>query len=541
MPPSPSPSPPRPARRTPENARKKAYKEQTDVTNGRRRREAQLLQLRKSRREDTLSKRRRDDASSPSTEPESDIGPARPESDRPSSSDTPPLACATDADSNKLLGIINGLKSENISLQLEATIKIRKILSVDGNSLAEEVITADVVARLVELLSSKKNLRGPQLQVEAAWALTNITAGTSEHTEVVTNAGAVPKLVKLLESPRSNVREQAMWALGNIAAESQRCRELVIDHGGLGQLLSQFNEHAKVSNLRMATWTLSNLCFGKLPSKSQTKAVLQILQQLLNSIDEKILSDTCWAVSYLCNHGTDEIQMVIESQICCRLVKLLMHSSPKVVTPVILALANVSAADDCQVQFLIDSGILQCLLKLLTRNHQKCIRNQACMTVSNICAGTAAQIQAIIDAKMVPLLIQLSQHGESDIKKEAIWAIANATSGGSPDQIRSLVGDGCIIALCNALVLSDADLLYACLNGLESILKVGEMEKMKDEAGTNPYAVIMEECWGLDKLENLQGFNNDAIFEKTIKLLESYWVEEGSEYEAPKDPSPDDT
>lgn len=60
-----------------------------------------------------------------------------------------------------------------------------------------------------------------------------------------------------------------MWALGNIAADSQRCRELVIDHGGVIQLLSQFNEHAKVSNIRMATWTLSNLCFGKLPSKSQ--------------------------------------------------------------------------------------------------------------------------------------------------------------------------------------------------------------------------------------------------------------------------------
>lgn len=43
--------------------------------------------------------------------------------------------------------------------------------------------------------------------------------------------------------------------------------------------------------------------------------------------------------------------------------------------------------------------------------------------------------QAIIDAKMVPLLIQLSQHGETDIKKESTWTIANATSGGSPKQI----------------------------------------------------------------------------------------------------------
>jgi importin subunit alpha-6/7 len=73
------------------------------------------------------------------------------------------------------------------------------------------------------------------------------------------------------------------------------------------------------------------------------------------------------------------------------------------------------------------------------------------------------------------------------------------------------------------------------LNGLESILKVGEMKKTKDEA--NAYAVLIEECGGLDELENLQEFNNDAIYDKAMNLLESYWVEESSESEAPKEPS----
>lgn len=84
------------------------------------------------------------------------------------------------------------------------------------------------------------------------------------------------------------------------------------------------------------------------------------------------------------------------------------------------------------------------------------------------------------------------------------------------------MGDGCIPTLCNGLSFCDPDLLYACLNGLESILKVGEMEKAKDEVGMNAYGVLIEECEGLDKLENLQDFDNDAIYEKTIKLLESY-------------------
>lgn len=468
-----------------------------------------MVEIRKSRREESLLKKRREGMQ------------AQP---IPASIH----ASAVEKKLESLPAMVAGVYSDDGNLQLEATTQFRKLLSIERNPPIEEVIRAGVVPRFVEFLT-REDL--PQLQFEAAWALTNIASGTSENTKVVIDHGAVPIFVQLLGSPSDDVREQAVWALGNVAGDSPRCRDLVLSNGALIPLLAQLNEHAKLSMLRNATWTLSNFCRGKpQPSFDQTRPALPALERLINSNDEEVLTDACWALSYLSDGTNDKIQAVIESGVCPRLVELLLHPSPSVLIPALRTVGNIVTGDDVQTQCVINHQALPCLLSLLTQNHKKSIKKEACWTISNITAGNKDQIQAVIAAGIIGPLVHLLQTAEFDIKKEASWAISNATSGGTHDQIKFLVSQGCIKPLCDLLVCPDPRIVTVCLEGLENILKVGESEKnLGTTGGVNLCAQMIDEAEGLEKIENLQSHDNTEIYEKAVKILETYWLEEEDE------------
>ena len=113
--------------------------------------------------------------------------------------------------------------------------------------------------------------------------------------------------------------------------------------------------------------------------------------------------------------------------------------------------------------------------------------------------------------------------GENETRIEAAWAVANLTSGGTPEQTRYLIIKfNTIQTLCGSLILVDNEeneIFEPALKSIESILKLGEQNE-----DSNPYAFAIKECSGLDKIECLKSHQNGIISQKATLIVETYFA-----------------
>jgi importin subunit alpha-6/7 len=362
------------------------------------------------------------------------------------------------------------------------------------------------------------------VQYEALWALTNIASGTHDHAQLLVHLDVLPHFKSLLASPVHRVREQACWALGNIAGDCSDMRDRVLSLGVMRDTLNLLvDQSSRLSLIRIATWTMSNLCRGKPPpSFSLVREAIGVAAQLIFSTDKEVLVDALWTLSFLSDGKDNKQRAVADANVCPQLVSLLQSNELQFLVPALRTIGNLMSGDDKTTNRVIEAGALNYLAPLLAHARHG-VRKEACWTVSNVLAGTTAQIQSAIEAKLIPPILRCLHEDRFDIRKEAAWCIANAVSGAANAQVVYFVQQQCIETLCGLLDLPDTALLDMTLEALERVLKVGSRIQISQRMQENPFKVKIEDCNGVDKIEKCQDHPNEDIYTKAGEILKSYF------------------
>jgi len=479
-------------------SRLKNFKKGVDQEEGRRRREETQLNLRKQKKNERLTKRRL-----ASSEPASGIKTA---ATVPASTDLPRFVKAIQETS----GPVDQL--------LEGVVGIRKMLSVNQDPPVKEVVDAGALKSLVEILMRTD---APKLQMEAAWALTNV-ASSIYTSSVADIPNAIDHLVKLLCSFSPEVREQSAWCLANIAGDCPDYRDEVLKQGAMSAMIMNIQEPANESLLTTVVWAVSNLCRGKpQPDLSLVAQVIQPLFQVIENCKlDEVLIDALWALSYISDGSDNRIDSVLKggNGFTEHLAKILVGDKPKLIAPALRILGNFASGSEVQTQAVIDAGVLDVAPQVLD-SPKKNIQKEMCWLLSNITAGTQKQIGSVLRVpKLVEKMVQLSIQTGWETRKEAVWAVSNACTGGSDSQVIFMVGQNAIEAMVSILDVAESRIVVVGLEAIINILTVSERENQS-------YPEILDEIGGLDKIEQLQSHGDNEVYKKTLEIIERFFGE----------------
>jgi len=416
--------------------------------------------------------------------------------------------------------ILEAINSTYRFKQHLGVIGLRKILSIEEGPPIQPVIDANLIPRLIEFMQKDDE---PHLQLEAAWALTNVASGTTQQTQTIIDKGGIPLFIKLLGSPHVDVAEQAIWALGNISGDSATYRDMVLKCGGLEPLIKIIQDAKAKTTVKHGTWALSNLCRGRpLPSFSLVyKAITPLARVIQEETDPEILTDATWALSYLSDGDENRVQMVVDTEVVPALIKHLEHPFLSILIPSLRTLGNIVTGSEEQTNLVLTYNPFPKFYQLL-KHEKRPVRREACWTLSNITAGTAEQIDAVVsNPEFIAKLITLAQTDCAEIRREATWVLSNATNNGTPEQMEKLIKFGVMDCFIHLLDSEDAKTVAVVLEATNNILTCGA--KLVDRIGENIFLNYLDAKGGTKKIEKLQEHPNDEVYVKALKILENFF------------------
>jgi hypothetical protein len=127
------------------------------------------------------------------------------------------------------------------------------------------------------------------------------------------------------------------------------------------------------------------------------------------------------------------LQKIAEGEILPKVIQSVGDKEFNIFVPALRALGNILTTNDHEiVERALFEGALDKLTTILYAPNSNLIK-ECCWAISNICAGPPSHIAQLITSQVFERIFFLASSYNLDHKKESLWVICNAITGGDVD------------------------------------------------------------------------------------------------------------
>eukprot|EP00826_Nyctotherus_ovalis_P064089 TRINITY_DN9397_c0_g1_i16.p1 TRINITY_DN9397_c0_g1~~TRINITY_DN9397_c0_g1_i16.p1 ORF type:complete len:493 (+),score=99.85 TRINITY_DN9397_c0_g1_i16:244-1722(+) len=416
-------------------------------------------------------------------------------------------------------GAIDGVDASHKKALL---VYIRKMLSGYESDIGDQIFKLGFLPKLLQFIESKDE----EIYLNAAWALTNIVAESSDAVKYLRANKVHYRLVEIIGTANAKVREQTLWILGNMCADSSEVHEELLA-ASLDDVIINIVSHQPISIglLKITCWVISVLCKAR-HSKFlvRIKRFIPFLLQFFSSDNLSVLSDTMWAFHHLINSERTLIEVIRKSVPLDVVCSLMRHKELPVRRPALRLIGDICLGGSSDVAAVIDAGALPCILHVLETNTESEILREAAWCISNVAADSTKTINCLISMEVLKTLrAVMEKTSKKDVHKEVFWCLANMLINADDVQVGQLVGQGIMEAITEFLTFKDVQLVMIALDGVDKMLhcgaKTGEINKN---------AALFEDIGGKDMLNTLlyEAGTNLTLQQRVDEIMDKYYCDE---------------
>lgn len=426
------------------------------------------------------------------------------------------------------------LRDSDIKVVTRALVKIRVIYTkVEGN-FNDELIGYDGITPILDFL---QNFMYPHLQAEAAWIVSNVSAGSSDDTHALMNKGVLGALQKGLHCPFEEVVLHLLYVLGNISADCLFCRNQVVSTGLVGDIQALPPKFPNPLVNTKIIWILSNILRLQPESEPLSDASLAIFQRLIAEFIEtqefEVQNDCIFGISKHVNLRSAELLMQEDFLAKLRqfhedLLGQKISHNIGLIGAIHDIISGLSLCQDSYIMDLIRFGFLRNLHMTLCCQKIAFVID-ALVILSNFVVGTDTQISAVLaEPGLVDRIISLS-HSSKDprVQKNAVWVLANMCSTTSRENVQHLLNYGLLDLFSDRLRMDEE--AATLINVIEGMERLAEFFHRLTPNGENQFVKMIDENGISLKLESLQNHKSEKVYAKVLTFLEKYLEMEESD------------